>query len=246
VLYTEDDNIVAYDLTTKHSTVIVGGFDGQLSVSPSGDRIAFDRLSEDERTDFIVTISIDPQTGKPTGPAHRVSVGGGDSPSFSPDGKLIAFAVEEPSPRTKNDLAVVLATGGPERVLAKYDKFINQTYWSADGEWIFVQIGERQSIERVPAAGGPSEAVISNSGEIDGSIDGQIAFYRPDACAQSEGRMAYVTASGARGEFMIPPGSHGQSSWSAQTLLTHTVGGGPTSTIYELDVSPILRAIGKH
>ncbi len=192
---------------------------------PRGDRIAYDHDSEDRKSGFIWSIPINPTTGAATGPAQRVSVREGDESSFSPDGKLLAFEAFEGSPHTKHLLAVVPATGGPERVLGEYDN-INETSWSADGKWIFVLLGNRQLIERVPAAGGPSERVISTSGYVTGPIDGQVAFYQ-DARAQSEGRVAYTTTSGAHGEFRIPPGS-AFGSWAgnhidpAQSLLRKT------------------------
>jgi Tol biopolymer transport system component len=146
----------------------------------------------------------------------------GDEPSFSPDGKLIAFEAWE---GTKDLLTVVPVTGGPERVVAEYDDTIHNISWSGDGKWIFVLVG-RSTVERVPAAGGPSEKVISTSGRIEGPLDGRISFYRPDGLSLAEGRMAFKTASGESGEFSVPPGS--SSDWSAGNyplplwLLTRT------------------------
>ena len=243
VLYAVGDGIFAYDLASKRSRLVTRGFDGELGMSPAGDRVAYDHESS-----FIWSTPIDPTTGAATGPAQRVTVREGDEPSFSPDGKLIAF--EGFGGRTTNLLAVVPVTGGPERVLAEYDATIHNIWWSVDGKWVFVKLG-RSKIERVPAAGGPSETLISISGRLEGPFDGQIVFYRLDALAQSEGRMAYTTTSGTRGEFRIPPESSFNggigSNYTALSLLTtvSTWETTPTSTIYELDMTPLLKAVIK-
>ena len=196
-------------------------------------------------------MQIDPRTGTARGTAQRISKSAGDWPSFSPNGKHIAFRVERTSETW--DLVVVPAAGGTERTVAKYDKQFVPVSWSANGKWIFVQIGRRGdpsvSIERVPAAGGRSESQMSHSpsspfADITGQIDGHIAFYRPDIAARAEGRLAYVTASGSFGELRIPPGAGGFAR-SKHTLFTRTLD--PTaSTIYELDLNPVLRAIRRH
>ena len=220
IIYNVGDSLMAYDLGTKRSTLITRDAPGnEFSISPTGDRIAWGH-----QTQLIWSMPLDAQTGTAAGPAQRVSLSQGDTPSLSPDGKLIAFARFTPN---GNDLAVVPATGGAEQILAKYDRGIYTTSWSGDGKWIFVGFGwPTRALERVPAAGGPSERAISYSGAGEGSIDGRIAFYRPDARARTEGRIAYVTTSGGQGEFRIPPGTWTGSDppgvWSAQSLLIHT------------------------
>ena len=240
VLYAVEDGIFAYDLASKRSRLVTRGFDGELGMSPAGDRVAYDHESS-----FIWSTPIDPTTGAATGPAQRVTVREGDEATFSPDGKLIAF--EGFGGRTKNLLAVVPVTGGPERVLADYEDTIHSISWSVDAKWLFVNLGHTR-IERIPAAGGRSEKVISVSGRIEGPIDLEIVFYRPDARALPEGRMAYSTTSGAHGEFSVPPGSRAgeltRTKSTASWLFTKSVSeGAPTSTIYEVDMMPILQAV---
>lgn len=225
LLYTVNDSIVAYDVTTKRSTLVARGSVWNLAVSPSGDHIAYVEELEDGTTDVMWAMPIDPGTGTATGPARRVSTSQGYWPSFSPDGNRIAFVARGAGDSW--NIAEVPAAGGTERVLATYHKPIRRVTWSDDGRWVFVEVGRPTgasiSIERVPAAGGPSEALISYSPRAgtEGSIGGHIAFYRPDPDAEFEGRIGYVTASGTRDEFSIPPASKHRGVWSAQTLLTY-------------------------
>jgi dipeptidyl aminopeptidase/acylaminoacyl peptidase len=262
VIYVTDDerrpgidqlhSIKAYDLVTKRSTFITSVGD-EVAVSPAGDRIAFSRASE-TGDDFIWSMPIDPVTGAASGPAQRVSLNAGDTPSFSPDGKLIAFCLYS---QNGNTLAVVPATGGPERRLARYTTKDNgnifDIWWSDDAKSLFVRLGARppRSIDRVPAAGGRSQTVFTYPGRGAERIEVAIAFYRPDSRAQSEGRIAYVTAAGARGEFRIPPGAEVAqpglgTTLPRTTLLTvaDTLQGQPAAKVYELDVSPILQSLG--
>lgn len=248
VLYTVGDTIMAYDPTAKRGTLVTRGFDEELAISRTGDRIAYvAHESEDVTMNGIWVMPINRRTGFAVGRAQRISTSAGNSPIFSPDGKLVAFSAE----RTREtwDLVVVPTAGGTERTIARYDKYFMPVSWSADGKGVFVQMGRRGdpsvSIERVSAAGGRRESLMSYSppspfANITGQIGGYIAFYRPDIAAWAEGRLAYVTASGKRGEVRIPPTSGGFAR-SKQTVFTRT-GGDGTSTIYELDLSPILRA----
>lgn len=222
IVYGHDDSIMAYNLTTKRSTLVTRGWDFDLVISPQGDRIAYSRSSEDGRSNFVWTIPIDPATAAPRGPAQRVTESSGNSPSFSPDGKLIAFDVHRmKGPDDANpdhDLAVVPATGGTQRIVTQYGKqWIGLNSWSADGKWIYVQGGVVPNtagwIDRVPAAGGTSEHMISYTLKQpmpqggSGPGDGKIAFYSPDNYAFAQGRLAYATASGVNGEIQVPPRS---------------------------------------
>lgn len=91
VLYTVGDSVVAYDLTTKRKTLVTRDWFDVIRLSPAGDRIAYGHRGEDGRGEWIWSMPIDPSTGAAAGPAQRVTTIQGDYPSFSPDGKLIAF-----------------------------------------------------------------------------------------------------------------------------------------------------------
>ena len=244
--------IFAYDLASKRSTLVTGHCTGDLSVSPAGDRIAFGHEAEDGKAYFIATMPINPATGAAAGPVQRLSVGKNGAPNFSPDGKLIAFTSVVGAERV---LAVVPAVGGPERVLWRSAKPMSPKAWSADGKWIFVEVGKgssERSLARVPAQGGPAEALFSYAGYV-ASIDSDVAFYMDkNSRAKRVSRISYVTRSGERGDFDVPPGSQraryagleSGAKWLLMQIAPNTTGT-VTSTVYELDVSPILQAIRK-
>jgi Tol biopolymer transport system component len=241
--------IYAYELASKRRTLVARGFDGNLSMTRAGDRIAYDHEAEDGKSDDAVwSIPINPATGAPAGRAQRVTVGEGIRAIFSPDGKSLSFAIRRTT--TQSDLLVVPAVGGTERVIARFEAgyagvtALKPMAWSDDGKWISVRVGSGRdsstAIQRVPVDGGRVETIMSyatREGGSWGSAGGQVAFYRADVRAQAEGRMTYVTASGTHGEFNVPPGSFSgnlSSTGSPQTLLARIA---RPSTAYVLDVA---------
>jgi Tol biopolymer transport system component len=221
VVYAADDSIAAYNPTTRRFILIAHGWDDGLAISPQGNRIAYARAGERGDSDFVWSVPIDPRTGAPTGPPQRVSVNPGENPSFSPDGRSIAFA----RATTKDNLLVVApATGGAERVLARFDHSIGETSWSTDGKWVFAEIhGDKDSISsiaRVPVAGGKVEtAMIVPHENSDGSIGGKVAFYRPLKESAWMGVVGYAAAGGVQGEFHLPMFATAGYSFNAARLL---------------------------
>jgi Tol biopolymer transport system component len=222
VLYTVRDSIFAWDIRTRHAALVTVGFDGELTISRAGDRIAY--ASPSGTSDMINVLSIDPGSGAARGTAQRVSALTGDYPRFSPDGKQIAFAADRDS-RHILDLVVVPTSGGPPRLLTHFDKTIWNLTWSADARWIFLKLGGRgdtaSAMKRVPVEGGPGETVIDvPSSQFAALMSGDVAFYRSDVDAEVDGRLAFRTAAGARGELSIPANAVPVGDdWSAHALL---------------------------
>lgn len=221
IIYVVGDSILAYDRTTRKSILITRGFELYLSMSPRGDRIVYFR-SEKGTSTMPWTIALDPETGAPAGVAQRVSTRGGDSPGLSPDGKLLTYFANFGTSAQGQDLVVIPATGGVERILAHYDwssgvKGINAPMWSADGKWIYVLVSgdSATSVERIPATGGMRERVFSHTPRGEGfhsSIEGQVSLFGTGPV--QSGRIGYVTANGVRGEFATPAGT----SWNRYSL----------------------------
>ena len=239
----DEGYLAAYDITTKKITPITYGFDVDLAITLQGNRIAYTRLSENGKESNIWTIALDPKSGRPTGPAQRVTNFESDAPSFSPDGKLIAFSRGGTTGRNAGPVAEVLsvipAAGGPQRIVARYDKVIQNTAWSTDGRWIYVQLAESSGnrdgrIERVPSAGGKSDLLFQDLHQAIGLADGRLAFENWTGATLEAGRIAYADMGGVRGEFTIPPRSYfGTSPGAPQPLLTRSVS---SSALHVLDL----------
>lgn len=208
-----EDSTFTYDIATKQRTLLGTNMLPE-SVSPQGDRLAFIRSSEDRRGTFLWTTPIDPQTGVTTGQSQRVTLRPTDGRAlFSPDGKMLVFSAGPGSDGTW-DVAVVPATGGPERVVANYAGRVIRQAWSADGQALFVERladSRRTYIERIPIAGGPSEAVVPRTSSTADAGNIEVLGFSPDARVAFFGfdpdRFFYRTASGVEGEISValPP-----------------------------------------
>jgi Tol biopolymer transport system component len=204
------DSTFVYDVATNRRTFL-GTNMLTGSVSPRGDRLAFDRTAEDGTGDFLWTMPIDPQTGLATGQAQRVSLrsNNGASAKFSPDGEMLAFNAG-PRPDGTWDLTIVPATGGLERVVANY-AMPGSPAWSADGQSLYVghnpNNNRQTAIERVPLAGGRRESLVPQAlaypvNRVGLSPDARVAVLQ-----RNPDRFFYRTASGLEGEISValPP-----------------------------------------
>ncbi len=126
------------------------------------------------------------------------SVGGNYSPSFSPDGKTLAFIrdgreLRAIDPETKQERS--LATGYLERPpLAGNQAFA----WSPDNKWIaYLSVGERAftNVNVVPVAGGENKPIsfLANafSGSVSWSPDGKYVLFNTTQRTE-DGRLARV------------------------------------------------------
>jgi Tol biopolymer transport system component len=163
----------AYDLATHQSTKVLDVGDTDLDevvLSPKGDRIAWSATVQGGES-YIWSMPIDPESGGSRGPAQRVTIHNSWGPVFSTDGQWIAFTLYGPTPVRVGQgwsVAVVPATGGPERIVLKADNFAPK-FWSADGRSLFVQtfalVGP-QKILKVRVNDGTSELVRSGPERI--------------------------------------------------------------------------------
>ena len=120
--YVQDtSDLFMYDRSTRKTTRLLGDMIGprsDIALSAAGDRLAFCRNGEEGDGPHLWIVSLDPKTGLLNGAPHRVSSLKATDPSFSPDGRSIAFGARTSAAGTEN-LVVVPANGGPERVLAE-------------------------------------------------------------------------------------------------------------------------------
>jgi Tol biopolymer transport system component len=103
---------------------------------------------------------------------------------------------------------------------------IGETYWSADGKSVIAQVSRdpvrnNWTLERIPVAGGKSEAVFPFTGYTVGSIEGRIIFRLPQPLNRTrrEGRVTYTSSAGAHGEFHVPRGANIGNNLSAEKVM---------------------------
>ena len=183
-------HLYVFDVESKTTTQMTSGdFDDSGPVwSPDGKSVAFVSNRTDEpdnnyNTDIWVVAADNPDQGKTLLQVTK-NPGADSSPTWSPDGKSIAYisitdtdALVYATPH----LAVVSSQGGEAKVLTeKLDRHMSNPRFSVDGESIYFVLedsGERQ-LARIPAGGGPVERLITGSQIINGfeiSKDGTIA-----------------------------------------------------------------------
>ena len=249
VFYATDTALYAYDLAARKSAVVARGSFGGLAVSPAGDRLAWHRAAEPPAVGRLVwSMTINPRTGASTGAEAMVSTIHGNTPRFSPDGKLIAFESGSSNPAViPETLIVVPSNGGPERRVATFTVHVHPD-WSSDGKSLLVHTtpGEREQwVDRVPLAGGASQRVFSipeaqgAGGAILGT-DGHIAFYqrgmRDGTLTADASAISYVTASGEHGDVRVPFGAKLTFDAGVPRSGTIAIDREPT-TAYALDVT---------
>jgi dipeptidyl aminopeptidase/acylaminoacyl peptidase len=161
-------HLYVFDIASRKMTQITSGDydDSAPAWSPDGKSIAFtSNRSESEdpdrnyNTDIWVVAADNTDQGKSL---VRVTAnpGADDSPSWSPDGKWIAFTSQlEPKlfQYATFHIAIAPATGGEAKVLTlKLDRNSSEPRFSADGKWIYFIADDdgTQNLMRVPATGG--------------------------------------------------------------------------------------------
>jgi len=179
----KEDEIGYLDRRRKHLYVFVladhkltqitsGDYDDeQPAWSPDGRSIAFtSNRTENPDTNFNTDIWVVKADNTDQGKSLlRVTTKPGtyESPTWSPDGKWIAFTSQiEPKLfwYATAHLSIASVTGGEEKVLTrKLDRNVTSPRFSPDGKWIyFIDTDDgTQDLLRIPAAGGEISRVIA-------------------------------------------------------------------------------------
>ena len=177
-LGTKRSSLVLFDVATRKTESLTRGTtdDDEPAWSPDGARIAFVRRRvpeprELENSDVFVI-----ETRAGATPRRLTDFPGPDGgrPSWSPDGRWIAFLRgDDPkfSAYHLNKLAVVARDGGAARVLtASLDRPVSAPRFAADGGSIFVLVVDdrEQQLARVRFPDGAVERVVSGKRVVSG------------------------------------------------------------------------------
>ena len=173
-------------------------------LSPDGSKVVFVSMRSGLRELWIGNVNTE-EVYRITDFEHR----GSGSPSWSPDGALIAF--DDNNLEGNRNIYVVDPQGGPPKQLTSEENYDAIPRWSRDGQWIYFRsqrTGESE-IWKIPKEGGEAIQITKNGGRIAmESPDGRWLYYTkvtPDNNAPydrwSIWRMATAEPGGK--EFMI-------------------------------------------
>jgi hypothetical protein len=144
--------------------------DGMATWSPAGDRIFFtsnrpargELGPRGEPGRFVMTLRIDPQTGRPVDAPRQVTLERESfGPAISPDGRSVVY-------RAGNELRVVPAMGGNSRVIGTLAVGSGLFTWAQDGNAVYYAgrnpETNAQTLYRVATSGGaPTEIMRGRS-----------------------------------------------------------------------------------
>ena len=171
-LQTKRNHLAIFDMDAKKVETLTTGFDddGSPSWSPDGKWIAFVRSPTREPVQ-LENSDVYVMEARPDAPPKRLTdfVGAdGGRPSWSPDGKWIAFTRgDEPkySAYSQNRLAVVRSDGSePARVITQaFDRPVSSPRFSPDGKWVYATASDdrAQPFIRIRVPEGTVERVIA-------------------------------------------------------------------------------------
>ena len=196
-LGTKRSHLTLFDVETKKTETLTNGLDDDDSPSwsPDGQRIAFARggVSEPGQIAHDDIYVIEARAGaKPKQLTDFIGQDGG-RPSWSPDGKWIAFLRgDEPkySAYSMSKLTIVPSDGStPARVVtASLDRGVSSPQFSADGQSVYLLVADdrAQHLARVRVSDGAVERVIGGQRVVSSFV------------LTKEGRVAVLTSTPER------------------------------------------------
>ncbi len=167
----ERSHLQLFDITARKAELLTPGAFNEESPawSPDGSQVAFIRRHGEGDVDKAPNkdlFIIEARAGAKEKRLTATPEDEGGRPSFSPDGRAIAYLLGEDlkySAYDQNRLAVVPAAGGAARVLTEaLDRPVRAPVWRADGSILFTVSDDRsEHIAKISAAGGKVERLIS-------------------------------------------------------------------------------------
>ncbi|HLY99384.1 MAG TPA: S9 family peptidase [Candidatus Angelobacter sp.] len=186
----------AKDLTPGDHDVPPFSLGGQdnYAISPDGREVAFtSNVDEVEATSTNNEIFIVPITG---GTPKKISAspGSDSTPLYSPDGKWIAWRMQERPGYESDRFRLVIYdrnTGKPRNATEQFDRWVEATAWSPDSKFIYFTSEDKGEIPiyrlEVGKAGMPRELARGANDELALTPDGKtLVFTRMSARAPNE------------------------------------------------------------
>jgi dipeptidyl aminopeptidase/acylaminoacyl peptidase len=172
-------------------TFSLGGAD-DYAISPDGKEVAYVVNTDPEQARSTNTdIYVVPITG---GEAKKITIspGADRSPSYSPDGKYLAFRSQERAGYESDRWRLVVlerSTGRALFVNESEDRNVEEMTWSPDSTRLFYTIEDRgrTQVKTIPATGGGSRAVITGSshiGDMQFTPDGKTMVYTEQSASK--------------------------------------------------------------
>ncbi len=168
-------HLYVFDVESKASVQVTSGsYDDTEPVwSPDGRWIAFtsNRTPEPDSNDNSDIFIVETKAGQ-TPRALTTSPGTDREPSFSPDGRWIAYlAGGDPKDfwYATNHVALVSVAGGePKPLTLALDRNVESPRFSPDGKQVYfiLEDGGNEHLARVPAAGGAVERVVAGERSV--------------------------------------------------------------------------------
>ncbi len=186
------EHLFVLELASGKLTQVTSGSysESDADWSPDGRMIVFSSNREQEpdasyKTDLWIVASDSPDKGRTLlrlTNDERVK----SNPSWSPDGRSIAFLSAEDGVYGSPQVAVMSASGGPARILTgALDRWIDSFRWSADGKWIYFVYDQEGGtrLARVRPEDGRLEQLVGgeyNISAFDVAQNGAIAVLAED------------------------------------------------------------------
>ncbi|MGA7906705.1 MAG: hypothetical protein WCA16_04785, partial [Candidatus Sulfotelmatobacter sp.] len=153
------------DADGSNPTRLVAENVGECDCSPDGKWLVYDTSTSAGTKLYRLPVEGGSSTDIASAP------GGGGNPRISPDGKLIAYGIQEGSPVPEGKFAVSPAGGGPRLYTFSSPSGAGPPHWSPDGkglQFLLTRKGATNVWEQPLAGGEPHQVTDFTSGNIFG------------------------------------------------------------------------------